>query len=168
MEGAVLKDKKAEYCPDGSGKKLPVKLKRMASARANRFRKKKKSVLPKFDWNELNPKCGRQLKRLIRAAEKGLVPDAGLIFSYDSVKLVPMHELEVSYLKELANEAEEQSWGTRTSSNHDAYHTYLETIIDSFLKESQKGIPRGWDDDDWDGDDDDDCDWEDDDWDDEE
>ena len=96
-------------------------------------KRKYQSRFPKFDWEKLSKKANNKLISLIKAAECGLVPNKGLTFSYDTVNLVSMKELEDSYLRELMIRARNGSWDISTAPDHALYHGYLADIIKYYL-----------------------------------
>ncbi len=103
--------------------------------RTNKFkRKSKERPYPRFNWSGLD-RATSGLKTLIRAAEKKLVPDDGLEFSYASVDLVAMEELEDNYLCDLSNDAESSGYDDDVGLNNTLYHDYLTEIITWHLKQ---------------------------------
>lgn len=84
-------------------------------------------IYPVFDWEELEFRTAKFLKDLIRNAEKHLVPDNGLRFSYDNVHLIHMSKMSANKLMELNKEARNSM---AESKNHKLYHQYIASITE--------------------------------------
>ena len=102
---------------------------------------------PGFPWSELENDYERS-NWLYKETEKGFIPSDGLVFSYDTLNLIMISNLEDKYLMKVMDEALISVNKRSTTNDRAVYHNYLITIIRHYFDDKEywksgKLIPAG-------------------------